>query len=59
MAAVLGIVFLLIVFVGIPMLCRMLIRRMSASPGFRQWLNAYGPRFPIPERDEPEDETDT
>jgi hypothetical protein len=58
MAAVLGVIFLLIVFVGIPMLCRMLLRRMSASQGLRQWLNAYGPRFPIPGQDKPDDRTD-
>jgi hypothetical protein len=59
MAAVLGVIFLLIVFVGIPMLCRILIRRMRVSQGFRQWLNAYGPRFPVPRHDEPNDGTDT
>jgi hypothetical protein len=56
MAAVLGIIFLFFVLVGIPMLCRMLIRRMAASKGLRQWLNAYGPRFPIPGRDKPDDD---
>ena len=59
MAAVLGVLFLLIVFVGMPMLCRILIRRMGVSQGFREWLNAYGPRFPIRGRDEPDDGTDT
>jgi hypothetical protein len=59
MAAVLGIVLLLLILVGIPVLCRTLIRRMSVSQGFRQWLDAYGPRFPIPGRDEPDDPAKT
>jgi hypothetical protein len=59
MAAVLGAVFLLFVFLGIPTLCRVLIRRMGASQGLRRWLNAYGPRFPIAGRDESDDGADT
>lgn len=55
MAALLGIVFILIVVVGLPMLCRVLIRRMSASQGLRQWLSAYGPRFPVPGQEESDD----
>jgi hypothetical protein len=58
MAAALGAIFLIFVFAGIPMLCRMLIRRMGASQGLQQWLNAYGPRFPIPGRDELDDGAD-
>jgi hypothetical protein len=59
MAAALGVVFLPVVFVGMPMLCRVLIRRMGASRGLRQWLNAYGPRFPVPGRDESDDAAGT
>jgi len=57
MAAVLGILVLLFVLVGIPLLCRTAIRRMGTSQGLREWLNAYGPTRVG--RDEPEDETDT
>lgn len=55
-----GIVIVLFVLVGIPLLCRMLIRRMAASEGLREFLNAYGPRFPVPGRggDQPEDGSD-
>lgn len=60
--AVLGILIVLLIFVGIvvgiPMLCRAAIRRMGASQGLRQWLDAYGPRFPVPRRDEPDDGPD-
>lgn len=55
MAALLGVVVILIVVVGLPMLCRVLIRRMGASQGLRQWLNAYGPRFPVPRQEESDD----
>jgi hypothetical protein len=58
MAAVLGFVLILFVVVGVPMLCRMLVRRMAASQGLRPWLNAYGPRFLGLGRDEPDDGTD-
>jgi hypothetical protein len=44
-----------VVVIGIPLLCRMAIRRMSASGSVREWLRAYGPRLPFIEPDEPED----
>jgi hypothetical protein len=59
MAPVLGLIFVLFVVIGIPMLCRMAIRRMGASQGMRDWLNAYGPRLPFLERDKPDDPSDT
>jgi hypothetical protein len=54
------VVLLLLVVVGIPMLCRMAIRRMAASQGFRGFLNAYGPpRVPgLFGGDEPDDKPD-
>ncbi len=58
MAAVLGILVIVFVLAGIPLLCRAAIRRIGASQGFRQWLNAYGPRFPGLGRDKPDDEAD-
>ncbi len=58
MAAVLGLIFIAFVLVGIPMLCRMAIRRMGESEGMREWLHAYGPRLPFLERDKPDDTTD-
>jgi hypothetical protein len=55
MPAVLGLLLVLFVVVGLPMLCRMAIRRMGASPGLREFINAYGPRLPFLGRDEPTD----
>jgi hypothetical protein len=58
MAAVLGLLIVLMVVVAIPILCRIAIRRMAASKGLRDWLHAYGPRFRFLERDEPDDGTE-
>ena len=53
--AVLLVLVLLAVVAGIPALCRVALRKMSASEGLREFLNAYGPpRLPIPGRDERE-----
>jgi hypothetical protein len=57
-ALVLGLLLVVFVLFGIPMLCRMAIRRMAASQGIREWLNAYGPRLPFLERDEPDNRKD-
>jgi hypothetical protein len=57
MAEVLGIVLVLILIFGTPMLARSIVRRASGSEGFMRWLNAYGP-FPGRGRDESNDDTD-
>ena len=54
MAQVGLLVIFLVVVVGMPMLSRTLIRRMSGSEGLREFLNAYGPGFRVPRRDRDE-----
>jgi hypothetical protein len=58
MDAVLLLLLIAFLVFGIPMLCRMAIRRMGASEGMREWLHAYGPRLPFLERGNPDDESD-
>jgi hypothetical protein len=42
---------------GFRVLLGALTRRLSSSQGFREWLQAYGPR--LLDRDEAKDRTDT
>ena len=52
------VVLALVVFIAVPVGCRWALRRMGSSQGLRDFLNAYGPRFPIPGREKSDDGTD-
>jgi hypothetical protein len=55
MGAFVWLLFFAVVVIGIPALCRMVIRRMSASESVWEWVRSYGPRLPFIGPDEPED----
>ncbi len=53
------VVIVLFVFVGIPVLCGIALRKMGRSQGLREFLNAYGAgRFFGVGGDEPDDGKD-
>jgi hypothetical protein len=56
--AVLGVLLILFLFAGLPLLGRVAMRRAWARPGFREWVRAYGPRLSFLDRDDPGDGPD-